>query len=384
MNWFTSNQSKMTFMSFENNLSRMKNACIEAGNIHKQIRGIIHVAGTNGKGSTIAFLKSILQESGFKVNTATSPHLIKFNERINLNGVDITDNQINDIFIEYKKIIDKYNLSYFERSIFISFIAFLQNKADFNIIEVGLGGILDATNVIEGHKICVITSIGMDHCSILGNTIDEIAANKFGIVNAGDDVVIGYQAKDFGVAGFVGGRDWIVDKTLKLGLEGDHQYYNAGNAIAVCKILNIDDKFVRAGLLNARWPARLQKIGNILIDGAHNIDGIDALCQYLNTVYGKKIGIMAIMKDKDITAIVNKIKGVFDVIYCVNIDSITDRAVSPQILCDILQKNGINAIDGGFIDDLLKNDKIIQEQNVVIFGSLFLAGEVLSNLSNYK
>ena len=379
MNWFTSNQSKMTFMSFENNLSRMKNACIEAGNIHKQMCGIIHVAGTNGKGSTIAFLKSILQEAGFKVNTATSPHLIKFNERINLNGVDITDNQINDIFIEYEKIIDKYNLSYFERSIFISFIAFLQNKADFNIIEVGLGGILDATNVIEGRKICVITSIGLDHCSILGNTIDEIAANKFGIINAGDDVVIGYQTKDFGVDGFVGGRDWVVDKTLKLGLSGDHQYYNAGNAIAVCKILNIDDKFVRAGLLNARWPARLQKIGNILIDGAHNIDGIDALCQYLNTVYGKKIGIMATMKDKDIVAVAQKIKGVFDIVYCANIDSVTDRAVSPHILCDILQKNGINAIDGGFINDLLKKDKIIQEQNVVIFGSLFLAGEVLSN-----
>ncbi len=379
MNWFTSNQNKMTFMSFENNLSRMKNACIEAGNIHKQMRGIIHVAGTNGKGSTIAFLKSILQESGFKVNTATSPHLIKFNERINLNGVDITDNQINDIFIEYEKIIDKYNLSYFERSIFISFIAFLQNKADFNIIEVGLGGILDATNVIEGRKICVITSIGLDHCSILGNTIDEIAANKFGIINAGDDVVIGYQTKDFGVDGFVGGRDWVVDKTLKLGLSGDHQYYNAGNAIAVCKILNIDDKFVRAGLLNARWPARLQKVGNILIDGAHNIDGIDALCQYLNTVYGKKIGIMATMKDKDIVAIAQKIKGVFDVIYCVNIDGVTDRAVSPQILCNILRQNGTNAIDGGFVNDLLKKDKIIQEQNVVIFGSLFLAGEVLSN-----
>ena len=374
----------MTFMSFENNLSRMKNACIEAGNIHKQIRGIIHVAGTNGKGSTIAFLKSILQESGFKVNTATSPHLIKFNERINLNGADITDNQINDIFIEYEKIIDKYNLSYFERSIFISFIAFLQNKADFNIIEVGLGGILDATNVIEGHKICVITSIGLDHCSILGNTIDEIAANKFGIINTGNDVVVGYQAKDFGVDGFVGGRDWFVDKTLKLGLSGDHQYYNAGNAIAVCKILNIDDKFVRAGLLNARWPARLQKIGNILIDGAHNIDGIDALCQYLNTVYGKKIGIMAIMQDKDVVAVAQKIKGVFDVIYCVNIDSVTDRAVSPQILCDMLQKNGINAIDAGFIDDLLKNDKIIQEQNVVIFGSLFLAGEVLLILKYSK
>ena len=379
MNWFTSNQNKMTFMSFENNLSRMKNACIEAGNIHKKMRGIIHVAGTNGKGSTIAFLKSILQESGFKVNTATSPHLIKFNERINLNGVDITDNQINDIFIEYEKIIDKYNLSYFERSIFISFIAFLQNKADFNIIEVGLGGILDATNVIEGRKICVITSIGLDHCSILGNTIDEIAANKFGIINAGDDVVIGYQTKDFGVDGFVGGRDWVVDKTLKLGLSGDHQYYNAGNAIAVCKILNIDDKFVRAGLLNARWPARLQKVDNILIDGAHNIDGIDALCQYLDTVYGKKIGIMATMKDKDIVAVAQKIKGVFDVIYCVNIDGVTDRAVSPQILCDILKQNGTNAIDGGFVNDLLKNDKIIQEQNVVIFGSLFLAGEVLSN-----
>ena len=382
MNWFTSNQNKMISMSFENNLNRFKNACIEAGNIHKKMCGIIHVAGTNGKGSTITFLKSILQEAGFKINTITSPHLIKFNERINLNGVDITDDQINDIVSKYEKIMHKYNLSYFERSIFVSFIAFLQNKADFNIIEVGLGGILDATNIIEGHKICVITSIGIDHCSILGNTIDEIAANKFGIINPGDDVVIGYQKKDFGVAGFVGGRDWFVDRTLKLGLNGDHQYYNAGNAIAVCKLLNIDDKFVRAGLLNARWSARLQKIGNILIDGAHNTDGIDALCQYLNTIYGKKIGIMAIMKDKDITAIVNKIKGVFDVIYCVNIDSVTDRAVSPQILCDILQQNGITAIDGGFIDDLLKNDKITNEQNVVIFGSLFLAGEVLSILNN--
>ncbi len=372
----------MTFMSFENNLSRMKNACIEAGNIHKQIRGIIHVAGTNGKGSTIAFLKSILQEAGFKVNTATSPHLIKFNERINLNGVDITDNQINDIFIEYEKIIDKYNLSYFERSIFISFIAFLQNKADFNIIEVGLGGILDATNVIEGYKICVITSIGLDHCSILGNTIDKIAANKFGIINAGDDVVIGYQAKDFGVAGFVGGQDWLVDKTLKLGLSGDHQYYNAGNAIAVCKILNIDDKFIKVGLLNTKLPARLQKIGNILIDGAHNIDGIDSLCQHLKTISEKKIGIIAIMKDKDIEGIAERIKGLFSVIYCVNMNSITDRAIPSQILCNILQQNGINAIDGGFVDDLLKNDKIIKEQNIVIFGSLFLAGESLSILNS--
>ncbi len=383
--WFKKNDILQVKMSIGYDLNNMKNACIEAGDIHKKMKNVIHIAGTNGKGSTVAFLKSILTESGYKVNTTTSPHLVRFNERINLNGTDISDEHINRILDQYENIIQKYELSFFEKSIFVAFVAFSESDADFNIIETGLGGTLDATNVIGSQKICVITAISKDHCAILGNTIKEIAANKLGIINKNDKVVIGYQEYDLGHKlddnFYVGGKNWFVNKEVKLGLLGDHQYYNAANAVAVCDLLRLDkylitDDNIKNGLEKTKWIGRLDRVNNLIIDGSHNIDGINSLCDYLNGCSGKKIGIMAIMKDKDVDEICQRISAIFEYIYCVDIDNaFSDRAMKPSNLAVILEKNNIKSIVNSSLKELLNKKDIIESENVVIFGSLFLVSD---------
>ncbi len=389
MNWFDSNSDLQISMKIDNNLDRFKNACIEAGSPHLKMKNIIHVAGTNGKGSTIAFLQAILKEAGFKVNATTSPHLIKFNERINLNGSDISDEQINEVYQKYEYIFNKYDLSFFEKSILIAFLAFSASDADFNIIEVGLGGTLDATNIIENPKICVITAMGLDHCAILGDTIEKIAVSKGDIIKPNAKVVIGYNqesvieviTKNRNNTFYIGNKDWFVDKTLKISLQGEHQYYNASNAIAVCDLLktefDIPKQAIVNGLAKTIWPARMQKINNIIIDGAHNIEGIKELVGYLKNIQDKKIAIMAIMKDKNIDEVCNVIKGVFETIYCVPLlGCMRQRALPPEQLANKLNQNKINAKEVKNLNDLLAN--LDNKQTTIIFGSLFLAGETLA------
>ncbi|WP_051908449.1 bifunctional folylpolyglutamate synthase/dihydrofolate synthase [Candidatus Odyssella acanthamoebae] len=254
---------------------------------------IVHVAGTNGKGSTIAFLRAVLEGEGYTVHGYTSPHMIRVNERINIAGTDISDDLLDTYIQRVRAAVNGFELSYFEELTVAAFLAFSEHPADFCLIEVGLGGRLDATNVVYP-DLGIITSISYDHQNYLGETITEIAAEKAGIIKTNAPVVCAHQK-------YPEARDLISDKSkamgggaispptlpraVSLGLLGEHQYDNAATAIKAAEILlgENGDRF-HSHLSKARWPGRLQKLfedHDIWVDGAHNEGGIEVLLKEL-------------------------------------------------------------------------------------------------------
>ena len=274
-------------------LSRISNLLSKLNNPQKKIKNIIHIAGTNGKGSVLAFLKSFLQSSGFKVNTYTSPHLINFNERINLNGKNITDKFLNNLLDICNKKNKGKPITFFEMTTAVAFLAFKKKPADYTILETGLGGRLDATNIIKKPIVTIINEISIDHTNFLGSNIKQIAKEKAGIIKKDSPVVVGKQKKEAlkiikEVAGnlkvktFLYKKDWFIKKNKKNhiifinnlknnkkekypqpNLVGEHQIVNAGIALKTFNLImkkKLNKDFIKKGLKNVQWPGRLQKI----------------------------------------------------------------------------------------------------------------------------
>ncbi len=293
------------------------------GNPHLRLPPAIHVAGTNGKGSTIAFMRAMLEAAGYTVHVYTSPHLVRFNERIVLAGRDIGDDALEALLDETVVLNDGGALTFFEVTTALAFAAFSRTPADILLLETGLGGRLDCTNVIRDPAVTVITPIGYDHMEFLGDTIDSIAREKAGIMKLGAPCVIGLQEhaaatetlrraaaeKD---APFLchgegwrtepgeDGRNrvWIDDAAIPFpdpSLVGRHQVHNAGTAIRALKTLHdfsITDDAIRHGVANAVWPGRLQRLYTfdgkplpdgveLWFDGAHNEDGAKAIAKQI-------------------------------------------------------------------------------------------------------
>jgi len=303
-------------------LSRMELACKILGNPEKELP-VIHIAGTNGKGSTVSYLKHMLLENGYNVGTFTSPYIVRFNERITYNYNDISDEElltyINEVKELHDLVLEKHNdvITFFELVTLISFMYFRDREIDFIIYEVGLGGTLDATNVVKP-LITGITSISYDHMGVLGNTLNEIALNKLGIVK--DNATLVSTVSESDLVELFTDYTMKVDskyinvsssdvKDIKYGMKtsftyqglditismlGVHQVRNACLAIEILlelermnKLeLNIDS--VKNGLLNTYWPGRLESFGNILLDGAHNIGGVTALKDSVNELFKDK------------------------------------------------------------------------------------------------
>ncbi len=264
------------------------------GNPQDKLPPIIHVAGTNGKGSTIAFLRAILEGEGYTAHQYTSPHMIRVNERINIAGNDISDDLLQAYIERIRGIANEINLSYFEELTVAAFLAFSEHPADFCLIEVGLGGRLDATNVIVP-ALVIITSISYDHQNYLGETIVEIATEKAGIIKPNIPVICARQQYPVvkqliaDKSNRMGGQaifSTFLPKTLPLGLLGEHQYENAATAVKAAEtLLRENGENFHAYLCNAQWPGRLEKLfGNydIWVDGAHNQGGIEALLKELH------------------------------------------------------------------------------------------------------
>jgi dihydrofolate synthase/folylpolyglutamate synthase len=283
---------------------------VKLGSPHHHLPPVFHIAGTNGKGSTCAFLRAMLEAAGRKVHVYTSPHLVTFHERIRIAGQLISESELADILRECENIAAPGSVSYFEAATAAAFIAFARHPADFVILETGLGGRLDATNVIEKPLATIITRLSCDHREYLGNTLAEIAREKAGIMRPGVRCFTAPQpsaealqslsaaAEMIGAKLIVGDRDWQVKET-KDGfhfadatrdcdlpqpcLLGIHQYQNAGLAIAalasVPQPLLVKD--IVAGLQSVEWPARLQHLtrgalvdlvpdAEVWLDGGHN------------------------------------------------------------------------------------------------------------------
>ncbi len=404
-------------------LERMQELLQHLGNPHDQMPPTIHIAGTNGKGSTIAFMKAILEASGLKVHVYTSPHLVRFNERIVLAGEQIADNYLYQLLEECRIIAEQHDMqvSFFEGITAAAFLAFARTKADILLLETGLGGRLDATNIISKPIITIITPISLDHVNILGNTLTKIAYEKACIMKPCTPCVVSMQepeshvviAKyadnvgallvrleyDFGIL-FEGDQiyykaDDYKFKFPQLSLSGDHQYINAASAIAAIKLLKgvvIPDDVINYGLLHASWPGRLQqitygKIHNLLLknweiwlDGAHNHGGAIVIAHWLKTKQDTPVYmIMGITKGRDIKNILRPFAGILTQVIGVTVQS-EPLSYSGNVIVKHAQELGLNAIVKNDVEDAilyLKAHITYNKVRIIITGSLFLIADAL-------
>ena len=306
-------------------LTRVYELLARLGNPHLKLPPVIHLAGTNGKGSTLSFLKAIFAESGLVIHSYTSPHLVNFNERIVLAGQEISDEFLNEIFSECKNAAEKspaISVTFFEGITVAAFLAFSRVRADLLLLETGMGGRLDATNVVSEVLCSIITPVSLDHTEFLGKTLAKIAFEKGGIIKKNCPTFIGKQkpsalqtlkkqAQEIGSEVNIINQNWKIKK-LKNGflfsdfgrefslplpsLAGSHQIENAALAIAVALTqskFQISEEHIRAALTKTFWPARLQKIESgkffkilpnnfeLYLDGSHNLQGAATIQRFL-------------------------------------------------------------------------------------------------------
>ena len=297
-------------------LDRLHGLLAKLGNPERRLPPVIHVAGTNGKGSTCAFLRAIGEAAGWRVHVFTSPHLIRFNERFRVAGEIVSDAMLNATMAHIEAMNAGEPITLFEVITAAAFHMFAAAPADLCVLEVGLGGRGDATNVIPPPAATAITSISMDHKELLGNTLAIIAGEKAGIMKPGVPVIIGAQppeviavlvdhATRVGAPRSIRGRDWSIERSVytdalgslslpALGLPGAHQWDNAGIAIAALRAsgLPVPDPAFANGVAAAEWPARLQRLHGRLaamlpldwelwLDGGHNPGAGEALAEHL-------------------------------------------------------------------------------------------------------
>ena len=319
-------------LNFRSGLGRMQQAVKLLGNPHEAVP-MIHVTGTNGKGSTIAFMRQLFQQHGLKVGTFTSPHIVSMHDRICINGQPISDQDLirlgQRIQAMESQLLETHDqLSYFEIVTLLAFLYFHEQEVDLALIEVGIGGLLDTTNVITG-EVAVITSVGLDHQETLGGSLEAIAAQKAGIFKAGKPAVIGplaeeaeqvciEKAKATGCPLARYGEDFQLVKgvfqdarhrfdSLKVGLNGAYQEENATVALEAFLLFMeqrgklVDENCVREALQTTSWPGRLESFGQgVYLDGAHNPHAIHRLVEYARTFSDKRVKILfGALKRKD-------------------------------------------------------------------------------------
>ena len=338
----------------------------------------IHVAGTNGKGSVCAFLQSILTESGLRCGKFTSPFLVNPEERIEIDGTPIKTEEFNRILTEIGKFADTQ--SQFELVVAVAICYFKQENCDIVIMECGMGGVGDATNIIPSPECAVITKVGLDHTEYLGTTIEEITTNKCGIIKPTTKHTITIEQTALPIIKqFAKGALHIAEPcNYPLSLLGEHQKQNAGIAVSVCRALEIPEEFIKKGLTKAKHIGRFEKFNlnpEIIFDGAHNPDGAEALVSSLPD--GELTLICAFMADKDIDGVFEKFtqKGIQNrsVMYCTTVND-NPRAMDCETLTEIAKKHGFNASPFPDISSALQN----RESKTLVFGSLYLYKEFIN------
>ncbi len=357
-------------------LSRVRELCKALDNPQEKIR-FIHIAGTNGKGSVCSMLSEILISSGLKVGLYTSPFISFFEERIKINGEPISKERLAEVVERVKLCADKLSepVTEFEIITAAAFLFFYQESCDVVVLETGLGGRLDATNIISSPLISVITGIGLDHTAVLGDTVEKIAAEKAGIIKKNCPVVLarcesGAASVIKGVAESLNADVFDVDylraqnKAFKVGetsfdiepygritlrLSGVYQADNALTCITAAEVLkstlNISDAAIKRGLLNARWPARFEVIREnplIIYDGAHNPQGVAALAQNIKQILGGSVILLAgVMADKDYNSMAKTLFPFIKEAFTVTPDN--SRALSAEELCRVFKDFDIPA-----------------------------------------
>lgn len=395
-------------------LERLKQALELLGNPQHKVR-FVHVAGTNGKGSCAAMLASVLKEAGYRTGLYISPHLRRYNERMQVDGVDILDDDLIRAAQRVKEVCEQLGGTpiVFEVLTLMALWYFAERRCDFVVLEVGIGGKLDATNCIPAPAAALIAQLGFDHTETLGSTIEEIAAQKGGIAKPGSQLVMAEQepaalrvveqlCREQGCGFTVAdperlqvlstspGGQRLRDRTygeLLLPLAGSHQVKNAANVLTVVEVLKgegfaIPDRAVRQGIERTVWPARFERLSrspDFILDGGHNPQCVQAAVQALQDYYpGKKVVFLTgMMKDKDSAAMLAKMAEVAKAFVCLHADS--ERAFGAQELArEIEDTLGLAAYPAASAQEgCALAQRLAGEQGVVCaLGSLYLAGEI--------
>ena len=411
-------------------LSRIERLLDRLGRPQNKLPPVVHVAGTNGKGSVQAYMRAMFEASGYKVHAYTSPHLVSFTERIRLAGKVISEDGLSDLLEECEKVNDGAPITFFEITTAAAFLAFARTPADVLLLEVGLGGRLDATNVVEKPAVTVITPISLDHQQYLGNTLAEIAAEKAAIQKRGTPSVIAAQvaeaaavieaeAQRLGIQMRRSGIEWSVNHkeddggqlhwrrvgrnlTLPLpALPGAHQYGNAGTAIAALDLLDesgafmIPDAAIAQGLTAVEWPARLQRLTKgplveaipadwtLWLDGGHNPGAGEALGAWSASITEPLHVICGMLNTKDPRGFLQPLAAKAASLHAVSIPGEANTfpaAVTATAGTDAGHRRVFEAETPAAALATIRSMESGPAQ-ILICGSLYLAGHVLSKSS---
>jgi dihydrofolate synthase/folylpolyglutamate synthase len=396
-------------------LDRVWNLLDRLGNPQDALPPVIHIAGTNGKGSTLAMLRAGLEGAGNRVHAYTSPHLARFHERIYLSGSLISEPDLSAVLDECYAANDGASITYFEITTCAALLAMSRTPADFTLLEVGLGGRLDATNVVEKPALTVITPVSMDHEGFLGDTIAKIAGEKAGIIKRGVSCVVSPQdeaalqvieqrASQLGAPLLAYGQQWHVStergrlifqdenglRDLPMpNLLGAHQIQNAGAALAGLRHLQISDAGLEAAVNQARWPARMQKLrsgplveaagsAELWLDGGHNPAAGQALGAYLGTLPGRPTHLVCgMMNTKDVAGYMAPLAQHAASLTALSIPGEVNTLPAEET-AKIAAGCGMDASVAVSAEDAVA--KIVETEpgaRILICGSLYLAGAIL-------
>ena len=378
--------------AYKEDIGNIIKACDILKDPHKKFKSI-HIAGTNGKGSTAHMLASILQEAGLKTGLYTSPHLKDFRERIKINGKMISQNQVIEFVKKNKTEFEKINMSFFEYTVAMAFDYFAESQVDIAIIETGLGGRLDSTNIISP-ELSVITNIGYDHTNLLGSKLEQIAKEKAGIIKKNTPVVIGRKQEKiindiFKITAYNKKSKIFfseINNNISCDLNGEYQNENINTTIKAIEVLNwnIDNKNIYKGLknvvkntgLNGRWQI-ISKNPHIICDTGHNQDGIKNITKQLKKINFNKLHfIFGTVKDKNIIEIIKLLPKEATYYFCAaNIDRAFNASKLQEISLELnLQGNAYNSVKDAY-NNAISNYK--KDDLIFIGGSTFVVAEIL-------
>lgn len=405
-------------------LDRISKLLDRLGRPQDRLPPVFHVAGTNGKGSTCAFLRAILEAAGYRAHVFTSPHLVRFNERIRIAGTLVEDGELADLLAEVREAGSNIGPSFFEATTAAAFLAFSRHPADACIIEVGLGGRLDATNVIERPLVTGIASLGIDHRQFLGDTLAEIAGEKAGIAKPGvpmvtfaydeqAEVAIDARLSDLCVNRSKSGRDWSVEPvgtgfrfrdpagSIDLpmpALPGDHQIQNAGLALAMIRqqsLFKVSEQAAAQGIAEANWPARLQRLSHgslvnrlprgveVIVDGAHNRNAAEAVAKAMRG--GGPINIVTgILRNRGVDEVLAPFAGMVKRLLAVPLaghDHHDPRDIIWQAgeMLGLVGGSPADHVEQAFdwLAEMMADEGLDPGERVLVVGSLYLAGAML-------
>jgi dihydrofolate synthase / folylpolyglutamate synthase len=396
-------------------LGRVERILAVLGHPERKLPPVIHIAGTNGKGSTQAMIRAGLEADGDRVHAYTSPHLARFHERIRLAGELISEPALTALLDECVSANGPAEITFFEITTAAAFLAFARTPADWTLLEVGLGGRLDATNVVDHPKLTIITPVSLDHQSFLGDTVSAIAGEKAGIIKRGVPVIVGPQTDEglavieakaarLGAPILAHGQHWhafedrgrlvyqdengLLDLPLP-NLPGPHQIQNAGAALAALRFLGRDGAACEAAVTRAFWPARMQRLRQgplvesapeieLWLDGGHNPAGGDAVAATLAQMPARETHLICgMLNTKDVTGYMAPLAPHVTRLHAVSIPG-EKNTLPAEVTRDAAIAAGVEAVTAPSVAEALAAIAAVSpEARVLICGSLYLAGTVL-------